>query len=431
MYVIAILFLIIGSVNSTAVDLLKTYGNTSNTQQTAAADVVRQYNGLEQSGIDPSKCGSWSVDRNNAYSCISSVSNRCDNTPVKGSCANPSIGQSLQAQIDAANKIKNDSEKKKQLKAIKSNVKSNCDKCKTFTSSKSALEQILNTVLTLADLYQLLKGTPPDTTTPTTYLTCSEKCKDSAGNADDYKACLCATSQTLSDGSTQSCMTQNECTADTSCAATVALYKKNGYCNGTDCDDLEKSCGCQTISTTTGTSMVWDSAAGKCVPSGTGDNPTDTIKYTNQTTTTTIPPTTPTTPDDTKTTSPVGTGVSGGPSIGAPGSGTDKLAAPKGKETAKFTALSKGGTGQYKNTPPQVYGSGGSADTTAEGSSSSAKPLNDIAKETSSDIWKIIRDIYQSGIDANRFMGPGSIADLNKGKGNIKKGTKKVKGSKA
>ena len=70
----------------------------------------------------------------------------------------------------------------------------------------------------------------------------------------------------------------------------------------------------------------------------------------------------------------------------------------------------------------------GGPDANGEGATS-ANATNDIVKETGSDIWKLIRDIYQSGIDANRFMDPKVAA--NKEKANIKKGTKKAKGKKA
>ena len=340
------------------------------------------------------------ADQNQVDVCKSNLSNQCTNSYNK-------LSVKIQKQLDINEK-----------------------QCKSHSTSKSSLAEILKTLEGLGILAEQIFGHKNNTTNNTSkiYLSCAEKCSNQTGA--DYTACLCATTQTLSDGSSQRCLPESKCTPDTTCQGTMNTMKEQGYCSGSDCNDILQSCICSKVSETTGVSKVWDPASGTCAPTGSGGGGDNTKKYAGGPT---IPDaattTTPTSTDDAKGTGPVGTGAPTGSSISAPGSGLNKSAPTNDKDKAKFAALSKGATaGQYKPGSNQYGGAYGGPDATAEGGTPS-EGAKDIVKQTDSDIWKIIRDIYQSGIDANRFMDPNAIAV--KEKANVKKGTKKTKGKKA
>jgi len=367
-------------------------------------------------------------DVQKAYSACSGTkcaSCDCSSTDNKPTCCNNCTSKSCYANYILV--------KTKVGKQLDINKK----KCKSHSTSTSSLAEIMKYLTSLGMLAEQIFGHKNNTTnntTPTVNLKCDEKCANQHDNEAYYTACLCATTQTLADGSSQRCLPESKCTADTTCEGIMKTMQAQKYCSGSDCEDVKQSCICSKISETTGVSKVWDPASGICVPTGSGpDNNNTTPKYPGAPTTPTTPTeTTPTGTDTpTATGSPVGTGSTAGSSMTSPGSGLNKSAPANDKDKAKFSALSKGtGSGQYKPASNQYGAAGnyGGPDATTEGGIPSEN-AKDIVKQTDADIWKIVRDIYQTGIDANRFMDPNAVAV--KEKANVKKGTKKAKGKKA
>lgn len=314
---------------------------------------------------------------------------------------------------------------------VNNRLESNCDKCKAYKSAKSSFWETVGLGTQLANLANQIFGKDDDELTDAAKLSCEQKCSKYTGQTDLYKACLCSASYTLSDGSSQPCKMEAECKEDTSCSAKRASMEKMGYCSGEDCEDIEASCKCTEVSTAMGGSTKrWDPVNRKCVndADGTGDN---SVTYT--------------TPDDPKynvgdsakastpadsSTTASGSGSSLSSVPNASGTSVENSAnktPANEKDKSKFGTLSNKAGSQFKNNQGQL--SMGEYGTGEQGSPSSSNQVPvDIIESKGPDIWKIIRDIYQTGIDANRFMGTNTVSN---DKSAIKKNKKKNKGKKA
>ena len=487
MYVLSILFLITGvlfsgtndttstvtgGVNSIVGDI--TNMNTSKYLQQQA--VAQAYKELTDLGVSPEKCGTWRQDRN-AFDKWVDGAGGDDNAALPadnpGSCIYPTKGATRSkwddfmndsgrqssiftscAGVGAVNSFKvlsgtlakcktlqNDSNKcvvstcRKTIKAIKDAAKavadSNCDKCHAYVQSGTSLLSLLGLGTDLALLTKQLFGKDKTDDKKTT-LSCDEQCSKYT-DPDQNKACKCAATQTLADGvTTQRCALETECSADTTCKGKRTTMEKAGYCTGTDCDDIEQSCACTEIAGVTGAAKNrWDPEKRVCVKDadGSGDKglayTADTPKYNTDTPTTDVA--------KTDAASPTGTGAAGaGAAAGAtPSTQTAAKTAADNKDKAKFASLSKNATSQFANNAAQNAGGGEyNADAAAAGGdSAAAKKPEDIVEAKGPDIWKIVHDIYQTGIDANRFMDYKSAVVEDKSA--VKKGKKKVKGKNA
>ncbi|MEI6092355.1 MAG: hypothetical protein WCQ47_01575 [bacterium] len=308
-------------------------------------------------------------------------------------------------------------------KRMSSKVESNCNECKIYKDLKSSLGSTVSLLTQLGILIKDLTGKSPDTK-ETVKLSCDEKCSQYAGKPDLLKACKCQATYTLPDGSTQPCLLASECAEDTTCAGKKASMQKLGYCSGQDCDDIESSCKCTEVASAIGSTKRWDPVARKCVDGadGTGNEVTYTNsdpKYTGAGTSTPASKVA----DTSKGVTASGTGTPATTGATSPAQEAKNKAAAAEKDKAKFGSISNKGSSQFKN--PQGYnggGYGGSSATEQETSSSQKAPV-DIVEAKGPDIWKVIRDIYQTGIDANRFMEPKVASD----KSAIKKSKKKSK----
>lgn len=312
---------------------------------------------------------------------------------------------------------------------VSSKVESNCDKCKSYKSAKSSFWETFGLGTQLANLANQIFGKGADDLTEQAKLSCEQKCSRYVGDATNYKSCMCTSSYTLSDGSSQPCKMETECKEDTSCAGKRAYYEKLGYCAGEDCDDIEASCKCTEVSTAMGgATKRWDPVKRKCLDDadGSGDNTVsyttpDNLKYTNGETSSTGKITD-------KSATPSGSGGAGAslPNASGDSSGTLNEKTPANeKDKSKFGTLSNKAGSQFRNSQGQnsmgEYGTSGEQ----ESSSLSSQVPVDIVESKGPDIWRIIRDIYQTGIDANRFMGTNTV---NSDKSSIKKSKKKNKG---
>ncbi|MEI6079194.1 MAG: hypothetical protein WCQ53_00960 [bacterium] len=440
---------------------------------------------LTKLGISPEKCGTWRQDRNSFYDWVNNKTGSAAPTADTGNCVNPTVGTAdwktflstsggWAAKITTSCKITPSSttagpvnqvtiidwasvstavnnckaayskeattckysDCKKTVDAAKdaakTPVESNCGKCKAYVQSGTSWLEYLGLGTDLATLLKQLTGKDKTDDTKTT-LSCEQQCSKYLGDAAGYLACRCAATQTLADGvTTQRCALETECTADTSCKGKRDTMEKAGYCTGTDCDDIEQSCACTEIAGVTGAATNrWDPAKRVCVKDadGSGDNAlaykADNPKYNTDNTAA----------DAAKTdaASPTGAGAAAaGAAAGAtPSTQTAAKTAADSKDKAKFASLSKHAAGQFAASSAQNAGGGEyNADAAAAGGdSSSAKKPEDIIEAKGPDIWKIVHDIYQTGIDANRFMDYKSAVVEDKSA--VKKGKKKVKGKNA
>jgi hypothetical protein len=454
-----------GSALSVASDLINASNNR--TKQLLAYQEFAET--LRRMGIDPELCASHSSDKRQARKYLKKYGN--DGTsPSKlplGSCANPRKeggkdwatffkkyecrkytynqkkctpgttieivtweifkSSSDQAASGSCKEEKFSCYKKFRLAAdaAKSIVEGNCAQCKALQSLKSSLDETLATIAALGGLATSIYGLTQQQQQQV-MMSCEEKCKSAKDRSmPAFNDCMCTMSHTLPDGTSVPCRHSSECSPseEDACTEQKKMMVDEELCLGSDCDYIECQCRCSAHS------MDCDQASLKCVPAGSGtDQPDSTLAgyeggsfkggdslqgLAND--------------EEGSDLAASGASLPGASSGVSSTSGIDEKEEDQ-TEKAGFAAGApgKGATGFAGGSPSAGYGEYAySPDDEAAGSYGEEAGEKGIADSKEKSIWKLIEEVYEQGVVANKFLSAEYKDAKEPVKKNIKKGGKK------